>query len=106
MWQTIREKRTALLAVAGFVVLMLYGVIPTLQPRAATFSRVYAVYGGVFIVLSYIWGLVVDGVRPDRFDYAGAGMALAGVALAWFAPRAAPPVQSTEQVTIPPPPPP
>lgn len=29
----------------GFVVLMGYGLVPTLQPQEATFSRVYAVYG-------------------------------------------------------------
>ena len=25
-----------------------------------------AVYGGWFIALSYVWGQVIDGVRPDR----------------------------------------
>ncbi len=44
-----------MLAALGSIVLVLYGVIPTLQP--ANFSRVYAAYGGVFIVLSILWGL-------------------------------------------------
>jgi len=38
----------------GALLLILYGVIPTLQP--ANFGRVYAAYGGVFIVL-YSMGL-------------------------------------------------
>jgi len=74
-------------ALAGAAALVGYGLIPTLQPRAATFSRVYAAYGGVFIVLSYAWGAAVDRQYPDRGDYIGAATALAGVALAWFWPR-------------------
>lgn len=38
----------------GAVVLILYGLIPTLQPQH--FSRTYAAYGGFFIVLSFAWG--------------------------------------------------
>ena len=60
--------------------LVLYGVIPTLQQEAA-FGRVYAVYGGVFIALSLLWGWRVDGWQPDRFDLIGAAIALAGVAV-------------------------
>ena len=40
-------------AVIGAAVLVLYGVIPTLQP--ASFGRVYVAYGGVFVVLSILW---------------------------------------------------
>jgi hypothetical protein len=47
----------------------------------------YAVYGGVFIALSYAWGWAVDGDRPDTGDWVGASIAVAGVALAWFWPR-------------------
>jgi drug/metabolite transporter superfamily protein YnfA len=43
--------------------------------------------GGVFIVLSYSWGYVVDGFMPDLGDIIGSVFALAGVALAWFWPR-------------------
>jgi small multidrug resistance family-3 protein len=62
----------------GGVVLFAYGVIPTLQSEPA-FGRVYAAYGGVFIVLALAWGWLIDGWRPDRFDLLGAGIALIGV---------------------------
>ena len=39
----------------GSVVLVVYGFIPCLQPMS-DFGRVYAVYGGFFIALSYLWG--------------------------------------------------
>jgi small multidrug resistance family-3 protein len=68
-------------------VLCCYGLIPTLQPPEASFGRVYAVYGGFFIILSYAWGAALDGDRPDAGDWAGAALATAGVLLAWFWPR-------------------
>lgn len=48
----------------GAAVLVAYGFIPTAQPTA-DFGRIYAVYGGFFILLSYAWGWAIDGVRPD-----------------------------------------
>lgn len=78
VWQWLREQRSIGLGILGGAVLFAYGVIPTLQEEPA-FGRVYAAYGGVFIVLSILWGRVVDGWRPDRFDLIGAAIALVGV---------------------------
>ncbi|RME63602.1 MAG: YnfA family protein [Caldilineae bacterium] len=80
VWQWLREGRGLAWGAIGGMVLILYGVIPTLQEEPA-FGRVYAAYGGVFIVLSLLWGRVVDGWRPDRYDLVGAAIALVGVAL-------------------------
>lgn len=87
VWLWLREERAVWLGVAGGLALFLYGVLPTLQPEGASFGRVYAAYGGVFVALSVGWGWWVDGVRPDRFDLVGAAMVLAGVAIIMFAPR-------------------
>ena len=89
IWQWLREGRGLLLGVVGGIVLVLYGVIPTLQSEPA-FGRVYAAYGGVFIVLSILWGWLVDGWQPDRYDLIGAAIALIGVGIimwgrTWFA---------------------
>lgn len=86
VWQWLREGRSALLGAAGAAVLVLYGVVPTLQ-TTAHFGRVYAAYGGIFIVLSLLWGRVVDGWHPDRWDLLGGAVALAGVAIIMWAPR-------------------
>ena len=85
VWQWLRNQRGILWGALGGIVLFLYGVIPTLQP--SHFSRVYAAYGGVFVVLSLAWGWLLDGQVPDRFDVAGAVLCLAGVALIMYAPR-------------------
>lgn len=87
MWLWLRGDRNALWGGAGAVVLALYGVIPTLQPEHAAFGRVYAAYGGVFIVLSLLWGWKIDGVRPDTFDLIGSAVALLGVFIIMYAPR-------------------
>ncbi|MBF0497558.1 MAG: YnfA family protein [Deltaproteobacteria bacterium] len=85
VWLWLRERRSIWYAVGGAVVLFLYGVIPTLQP--ANFGRVYAAYGGVFIVLSIIWGWKIDGLAPDRFDVIGGLVSLCGVAIIFYWPR-------------------
>lgn len=85
VWLWLRENRSLWLGVASAVVLALYGVVPTLQP--ANFGRVYAAYGGVFIVLSILWGWRVDKVAPDRFDVVGGLVALAGVLIIMYSPR-------------------
>jgi small multidrug resistance family-3 protein len=87
MWQWLREHRPTVWGGIGALVLILYGVVPTLQ--TAHFGRVYAVYGGFFIVLSLAWGWLFDGDRPDAADVVGASVALAGVCLMMYWPRAA-----------------
>jgi small multidrug resistance family-3 protein len=66
-------------------VLFLYGIVPTYQP--AHFGRVYAAYGGVFVILSILWGWGVDRIAPDRYDLLGGGLCLAGVAVIMYWPR-------------------
>jgi small multidrug resistance family-3 protein len=78
MWQWLRNGRTLGIGLLGGAILVAYGVIPTLQSEPA-FGRVYAAYGGIFIVLSLVWARVVDGWHPDRFDLIGAAIALIGV---------------------------
>lgn len=85
VWLWAREGKGRGFALAGAVLLILYGVIPTLQNQ--NFGRVYAAYGGVFIVLSILWGWQVDRVVPDGFDLLGGAVALAGVMIIMYAPR-------------------
>lgn len=84
-WLWLREGKSFWLAVVGVIILAIYGVVPTLQP--ANFGRVYAAYGGVFIVLSILWGWMVDRVAPDKYDWLGGWIALLGVLVIMYAPR-------------------
>jgi small multidrug resistance family-3 protein len=87
IWVWLRDGRALWIGLLGGLVLFLYGVLPTLQPRDASFGRVYAAYGGVFVVLSLAWGWWFGGVRPDRYDLLGGMIALVGVGVIMYAPR-------------------
>ena len=69
----------------GTGVLALYGMIPTFQQ--AHFGRVYAAYGGVFIVLSLVWGWQIEGVSPDTYDVIGGLITLLGMCVIMYWPR-------------------
>jgi small multidrug resistance family-3 protein len=86
IWQAVREDKAWWWAGLGIVALGLYGFVAAFQPDAH-FGRVLAAYGGVFIVGSLVWGMLLDGFRPDRWDLIGAAVCLAGVAVIMFAPR-------------------
>jgi drug/metabolite transporter superfamily protein YnfA len=44
---------------------------------------------GVFVIMSYGWGWLIDHDRPDVGDIVGSCLALAGVSICWFWPRKA-----------------
>ena len=77
VWQWLRNGWGPAWGAMGGAVLFLYGVLPTLQSEPA-FGRVYAAYGGIFVVLSLMWGWRVEGWQPDRFDLLGVAIALLG----------------------------
>jgi small multidrug resistance family-3 protein len=85
IWLWLKEGKSIWLGALGILLLVIYGVIPTLQP--ANFGRVYAAYGGIFIILSLLWGWQVDKVVPDKFDILGGWIALLGVLVIMYAPR-------------------
>jgi small multidrug resistance family-3 protein len=86
VWLSIRERKGAGIGLLGSVVLILYGIIPTLQP--AHFGRVYAAYGGVFVILSIAWGWLIANQPPDLFDLLGGSICLIGVFVIMYWPRA------------------
>jgi small multidrug resistance family-3 protein len=85
VWLWLRENKSFLLALVAVPILFSYGVLPTLQTQH--FGRVYAAYGGIFVVMALLWSWTVDGRRPDTFDVIGAGVVIAGVSLIMWGPR-------------------
>jgi small multidrug resistance family-3 protein len=86
VWLWVREGRSGGLAIVGTALLTLYGFIATLQPT--NFGRAYAAYGGVFVVLSCLWGWKIDGAKVDLYDVLGVLIILMGTAVMMYAPRA------------------
>ncbi|MCD7034005.1 YnfA family protein [Metabacillus sp. GX 13764] len=86
VWLWLRESKPLSFGIAGSIILVLYGVIPTFQ-NFPSFGRVYAAYGGVFIILAVLWGWLVDKKTPDFYDWAGAAICIIGVSVMLWAPR-------------------
>ena len=87
IWLWLREGKSLWYGLLGALLLIIYGVVPTLQPQTDNFSKVYAAYGGIFIVLSLLWGWKFDNIIPDKFDLIGAFVALIGVLIIMYTPR-------------------
>jgi small multidrug resistance family-3 protein len=85
VWLWLRKNKKLLLGLIGAIILFIYGIILTLQP--AHFGRVYAAYGGIFIVSSIIWGVTIDKKRPDRYEILGSLIAFIGALMIFYAPR-------------------
>ena len=86
VWGWMREHKPIQWALAGGLILAVYGVVAALQP-ISEFGRTYAAYGGIFIALALVWGIVVDGFRPDRYDVLGALICVVSVVIMVTPPR-------------------
>ncbi|KAH7442203.1 hypothetical protein KP509_03G076600 [Ceratopteris richardii] len=85
IWKWRRERWKWWVIVIGCNVLITSGVLPTFQKQ--DFNRAYALYGGFFICISFLWGWAVDKQRPDVWDAVRSAITLAGVLLTMFVPR-------------------
>jgi len=87
-WAWLKLGKPAWWIVPGVASLMLFAwALTWVQADAA--GRAYAAYGGVYIAASLAWLWAVEGLRPDRWDVAGAALCLVGAGLILFGPRAA-----------------
>ncbi len=85
VWLWLREDFGFVLGAIGGFVLFLYGIVPTFQKTY--FHRIYAAYGGVFIVMAVFWGWLIDDVKPDSYDIIGTMIAVIGVLIIFYYPR-------------------
>lgn len=86
VWQGVREQRGLSWVAAGLLALAAYGFEATFQPDPHL-GRILAACGGVFVAGSLAWGVLVDGFRPDLWDYLGVGICLLGVAVIMYGSR-------------------
>jgi small multidrug resistance family-3 protein len=83
----LRQGKSVWLLLPAAASLALFAWLLTLHPTAA--GRVYAAYGGVYVVAAILWLWSVDGIRPTVWDMVGSAVALVGMAIIMFAPRSA-----------------
>lgn len=75
----LRKGGPAWLLLPAVASLALFVWLLTLHPAAS--GRVYAAYGGVYVVTALIWLRVVDGIRLTTMDWLGAAVVLTGMAI-------------------------
>ena len=83
-WLVLKQGKPAWLYIPAAVSLALFAWLLTLHPTAA--GRTYAAYGGMYITIALIWLYIVDGISLTRWDVAGAGLALTGMAVIMLQP--------------------
>ncbi|SON55368.1 hypothetical protein HDIA_1827 [Hartmannibacter diazotrophicus] len=76
-WAWLRLGKSMLWLLPGLVSLALFAFLLT-RVDAGFAGRAYAAYGGIYILTSLVWLWAIEGVRPDRWDMAGAGLCLVG----------------------------
>lgn len=81
----LRQDKSIWLLVPAAISLAVFAWLLSLHPAAA--GRVYAAYGGVYIVVALIWLWSVEGIKPTQWDLLGASVALLGMAIIMFGPR-------------------
>lgn len=76
-WLWLKRGATAWLLIPAGVSLAVFVWLLTLHPAAS--GRVYAAYGGVYVVTALLWLRIVDGVKLSLYDWSGALVALCGM---------------------------
>jgi small multidrug resistance family-3 protein len=85
IWLWAKESKPNYYLILGAIILALYGVIATYQPH--NFGRAYAAYGGVFIIMSLLWGWQIDEQSPDKYDIIGTICIIFGIFIMVFIKR-------------------
>ena len=82
VWKWLKDNKWMVFGLVGGLVLFSYGIIPTFQ--SAGFGRVYATYGGIFVIVSIMWGYWIDKKKTDRYEIIGSVIVIVGVAALFY----------------------
>ncbi len=84
VWKWLKDNKWMVFGLVGGLVLFSYGIIPTFQ--SAGFGRVYATYGGIFVIVSIMWDYWIDKKKTDRYEIIGSVIVIVGVAVLFYFP--------------------
>lgn len=79
VWIWLKNDKPFWYGLIRLVLLLIYSFVPLLQ--TTNFGIVNAAYGGIFIVLSVLWGWKIDKVIPDKFDIFGTFICIVGIVI-------------------------
>jgi small multidrug resistance family-3 protein len=89
-WMWLRLDRSVWWLAPGGLSLLLFALALT-RVDAAFAGRAFAAYGGIYIVSSLVWMVVVERTAPRVTDYFGAIICLAGAAVILYGVQFTPP---------------
>ncbi|MDZ4098604.1 MAG: YnfA family protein [Methylophilaceae bacterium] len=75
----LKQGKTVWLLIPAALALAIFAWLLTLHPTAS--GRVYAAYGGVYVMVAIFWLWGVDGIRPTTWDIVGSLVAVTGMAI-------------------------
>lgn len=75
----LKKDGSVLLLIPGGLSLALFVWLLTLHPAES--GRVYAAYGGVYVITALLWLKIIDKATLTAFDLIGAAFALTGMAI-------------------------
>jgi small multidrug resistance family-3 protein len=82
-WAWLRLDKSGLWIIPGMLALIVFAYALT-RVDAANAGRVYAAYGGIYILSSLFWMWLVEGVKPDQWDLFGVSISLVGTIVILF----------------------
>ena len=85
-WAWVRLEKSILWVVPGILALISFALSLT-QVNASNAGRVYAAYGGIYILASLVWLWLIEGVKPDKWDLLGVTISLIGTAVILLSPH-------------------
>jgi small multidrug resistance family-3 protein len=85
-WAWLRLGKPVWWLIPGIASLTLFAWLLT-RVDTPFAGRAYAAYGGMYVIASLGWLWAIEGFRPDRWDFFGAGLCLAGAIVIIAAPR-------------------
>lgn len=85
IWRWLKNHQGKIIGLIGGLILFSYSMVMTLQPE--NFGKVYAAYGGIFVIFSLLWGYWIDKKKPDRFEIFGSIVVLIGISIMFYFPR-------------------
>ncbi|MBP6345137.1 MAG: YnfA family protein [Neisseriaceae bacterium] len=87
-WLWLKQNGSAWLLIPAAISLGLFAWLLTLHPVAS--GRIYAAYGGVYVLTALLWLRWVDGIKLSHSDWLGAAIVLVGLLVlisGWGQPR-------------------
>jgi small multidrug resistance family-3 protein len=76
-WAWLRLERSILWIIPGILALIMFAYALT-RVETSNAGRVYAAYGGIYILSSLFWLWLAEGVKPNKWDLVGVGISLVG----------------------------